>query len=168
MESLLALGCIVDKSPTTLRITSDPKERVAAAIFSALLGSACLLVILFVPLSRLSWSGVAVFGCVGVASLLFALSVWQCRTEIEFDLAQSLIVRRRFYLGKIWSTSVLPLDQLKTIKAVETETGNGELQLIQIDGKVWAKWGFLIEPLGEDIRREIMAWLRASSPAAEQ
>lgn len=170
MESILPLGYILEKSPTTLRLTADPKEKRAAAVFSAVVGLAGLLVIVFVPFSRLGWAGLIVLGSFGTACLLVAFLVGPCRTEIEFDLADNRIVHRRWVLGRVWSTSALPLGQLEAIRVVKKGRGAGELQLVQADGTVWAKWVFLVEPLAEDIRREIMAWLkdRSPQPAAEE
>lgn len=163
MESILPLGYRLEKSPTTLHLTADPKERRAAAVFSAVVGLAGLLVIVFVPFSRIGWAGLIVLGSFGTACLLVAFLIGLCRTEIEFDLAGSRIVHRRLVLGRIWSTSALPLDHLKAIKVMKKGRGAGELQLVQADGTVWAKWVFLVEPLAEDIRKEILEWLRKHS-----
>lgn len=164
MESVLPLGCILDKSSMTLRITSDPKERKTAAIFAAVFGLAFLLAILLTPFSRLGWAGLIVFGCAGVGCSLFAFSVGLYRTEIEFDAYQGQVVRRRLCVGRIRSVSALPLDRLKAIRVVRKGRGAGELQLIQSDGKVWAKWVFLVEPFAEETCMEILTWLQARSP----
>lgn len=166
MESFIVLGCILDKSSRTLRLTSDPKERIGLAIVSAIFSLVCLLPILFSPFSRVGWSGLIVFGGVSAACLFVAFFSWQCRTEIEFDVSQGQVVRRRFCGGRVWSVSVLPLSQLKAIRAVEGNEEIGVLQLIRTDGKVWARWVFLIEPLAKETRREILAWLRECSAYA--
>lgn len=158
--SYIVLGCILDKSATTLRMTSDPKERRAAAVIAALFGAGAWLTILLTPFSRLGWAGVIVFGCAGVSGILLALLFGLCRTEIEFDLSQGQVVRRRLCRERVWSVSVLPLGQLETIRIVEKGSEASELQLIRTDGKVWAKWALFAEPEGQKVRREIMAWLR--------
>ncbi|MBC7259772.1 MAG: hypothetical protein H5T65_11040 [Chloroflexi bacterium] len=164
MESIIVLGCILDKSSTTLRLTSDPKERMAAAVVAAIFGVAAWLVILLGPFSRLGWAGLIVFGCAGAAAFLFAFLVGLCRTEIEFDISQHQVVRRRVCRGQVWSVSVLPLGQLETIRVVEKEEDTAELQWVRTDGRVWARWAFLIKPLAEETHREIRAWLREHSP----
>ena len=160
MESAIPLGCILDKSATTLRVTSDPKERRAAAAIAAVFGAGAWLTVLLTPFSRLGWAGVIVFGCAGVSGILLALLFGLCRTEIEFDLSQGQVVHRRLCQGRVWSVSVLPLRQLETIRVVEKGKGAGELQLIRTGGRVWAKWVFFAEPEAQEIRREILAWLR--------
>ncbi len=163
MDSVLALGCVLVKSSSTLHMTSDPRERKAAAIFIAVFGALCLVTVLLVPFPRLGWAGVAVFGCAGTACLLLAFLTWQCWTELEFDIPQGQIVRRRLCLGRVRSVSLLPLGQLKTVRAFENKQGVGELQLIRTDGRVWAKWLFLASPMAEEAQREILTWLREHS-----
>lgn len=166
MEAFISLGCIVKKSATTLRLTSDPKERRPAALFAAVLGFIPLLVILFVPFSQVGWAGVMVFGGFGIVWLLAAFLIGLCRTEIEFDLSQRQVVRRRFCLGRVWSVSVLPLGQLKTLQVVEGNEDTGALLWVRTDGQVWAKWIFLVKYVAQETCQEILAWLREHSAYA--
>lgn len=159
MESILPLGCILDKSPTTLRMTADPRERVFAALFCAALGLVPLLIVLFVPFSRLGWAGIIIFSAFGVVCLSLAFLIGFCSTEIEFDQSHGQIVHRHFCLGRVQSISVLPLNLLQTIGVVRKGKHSGELQLIQADGKVWAKWIFLTMEIAQETREEILAWL---------
>lgn len=163
MESILPLGCILEKSLTTLRITSEPKERIEAALFSAVVGAASLLVILLIPFSRLSWAGLIILGSFSIAWLLVAFLIGFCRTEIAFDISHGVVTRRRFCLGKVQSTSSLPLDQLKAIRFVKKGRGAGELRLIQRDGKVWTKWVFRVAEVAEETSEEVLAWLEEHS-----
>lgn len=123
IESILPLGYMLEKSPTTLRPTADPKEKRAAAVFSAVVGLAGLLVIVFVPFPHIGWAGLIVLGSFGTACLLVAFFAGLCRTEIEFDLAGNRIVHRRWVLGRVWSTSDLPLGQLEAIRVVKKGRG---------------------------------------------
>lgn len=162
MEAFISLGCIVEKSATTLRLTSDPKERRPAALFAAVFGFVPLLVILFVPFSQVGWAGIMVFGGFGIAWLLVAFLIGFCRTEITFDLSRRQVVRRRFCLGRVRSVSVLPLSQLK-IQVVEGNEDTGALLWVRTDGQVWAKWIFLDKYVAQETRQEILAWLRERS-----
>lgn len=159
MESILPLGCVLDTSPTTLRMTADPKERVSAVLFCVAVGLASLLVALFVPFSRLGWAGIIIFRAFCAVCFSLAFLIGLCSTEIEFDQPHGQVVRRCSRLGRVRSISVLPLSQLQTIRVVIRGKHSGELQLIQADGKVWAKWIFLIMDIARETREEILAWL---------
>lgn len=56
MDSILALGCVLVKSSSTLHMTSDPRERKAAAIFIAVFGALCLVTVLIATDSD-GWQG---------------------------------------------------------------------------------------------------------------
>lgn len=173
MESIFPLGCILDKSSTTLRMTSDPRERRGGAITLVVFGLGwCLLPILWllildIPFSRLGWEGLLAFVSFGILLSLLGFLIGLCRTEIEFDISRGQVIRRRFCMGRLLLASALPVDQLK-IRAVEGNKGSGELQLVRADGKVWTKWGFLVEASAQETRREILDWLREHSVSIDR
>lgn len=181
MESWFSLGCVLEKSSTRLRLTSDPKRRRQVALLWAAFGSAiCLVLILFAPSSHQDWKGLLISWGIGIFWLIIAFLTGLCRTEIEFDLSCGRIFRRRYFLGRVCSTSALTFDQLETIRAVEASRGDasdpsaslvGELELVRADKRtfwgekeVWASWQFPTESEAAEVRDEIRAWLEEYSP----
>lgn len=179
MEGWFSLGCTVDKSSTTLRLTSDPRRRRKVAAFWAASGSGMLLMVILASFSHPEiWKLLILFGGMGISSLAIAFFTGLCRTEIEFDLPHGQIVRRRLVLGRVWSISILPLDRFKGIRAVEVPTGDadanadivGRLELLRADettvwgdSEVWTDWQFPTVSLAEEVRDEIRAWLEECS-----
>ena len=180
IESFISLDCIVEKSATTLRLTSDPKRGRQVALFWAAFGSAiCLVLILFAPSSQ-DAKGVLIAGGIGIFWLITAFLIGSYRIEIEFDLSCGRIFRRRYFLGRVCSISALPFDQLWAIRAVEASRGGagelssslvGELILVRADKKtfwgeneVWVCWQFPTESEAAEVRDEIRAWLERYSP----
>lgn len=183
MEDWFSLGSIIDKSSTTLRLTSDPKRRRTLAIFFAALGSVVLLIAIPAFFSDPGWNPGLFLTGIGIFWLVMASLTGLCRTEIEFDCAGGQIVRRRFVLGKAWSISTLPLDRLRGIRAVEMPTGDadassgfaGRLEFLRADEttfwgapEVWTDWRFPTVALAEEVRDEILAWLEERSDSLPQ
>lgn len=160
MESFVPLGCILNKSSTKLTLTSSLKERITISIITLAIGIACFIIIIITPYNRIGLEGLIIFCFIGTIELILAFVFWLCKTEIEFDISQKQIIRYQLCLKRKLFISILPLEQLHSIRVVKKGKSAGELQIIQQGNKIWTRWSFFSHPLAQEICNEILMWLK--------
>jgi len=126
----------IQKSPTSLRITSDLKEKKELSLVSIGFGLLSLFGLFYrdrafpTPLTA---TDIAFLLSVSGICFLIGLVAWFCQVEIEFNAPQRQIMHRYLCVGRVWRQNVLPFARLHAILLVENDEGGGELRLNPIE-----------------------------------
>lgn len=159
METLIHLGCIVNKNSSVLIITSDIKERITAGLFLFFWGIFCILVMIIIPFKKIGMSGIIVFSIAAVICLSLSFLILFFRPEIEFDNDRKIVSFKFFFNKKIIGLSTIPIENINIISSKSKGKG-AELQIIMREDKIWTRWIFYSKPLSDEVCNTIMEHLK--------